>query len=358
MESYPKLFIPGPTHVPDDVLQSLTVPQIGHRTPEMSELMETLVTGVQKVLYTLNHVYITSHAATGLWEMGIRNGVKKGILHAVNGAFSSKWATVSQKCGMYADSIEYTWGKGIKAEDVDAHLSSGKFDVFAMVHNETSTGVQSDLEAISQMLKSKYPDVLFMVDAVSSMAGSKIEVDNLGIDFILSSTQKAWGLPAGFSICAISDRMIEISKTIENKGYFFDVEVYEKYFAKMQTPTTPSFPHMFGLKYILSKIEKEGLENRWNRHIEMSHYTQNWAKEHGQSLFAEEGCASNTITCINNDQEWDINAINDRLLAKGYRMDRGYGNLRTKAFRIAHMGNVYMEDLQEYLNIFDGVING
>ena len=106
MNNYPKLFIPGPTHVPDDVLQSLTVPQIGHRTPEMSELMETLVTGVQKVLYTLNHVYITSHAATGLWEMGIRNGVKKGILHAVNGAFSSKWATVSQKCGMYADSIE------------------------------------------------------------------------------------------------------------------------------------------------------------------------------------------------------------------------------------------------------------
>ncbi|SVD66013.1 uncharacterized protein METZ01_LOCUS418867, partial [marine metagenome] len=99
MESFPKLFIPGPTFVPNHVMQSLTSPQIGHRTAEFSELMSTVVSGIQKVLYTNNHVYLASHAATGLWEMGIQNSVKKGILHTVNGSFSSKWASVSKNCG-------------------------------------------------------------------------------------------------------------------------------------------------------------------------------------------------------------------------------------------------------------------
>lgn len=165
-------------------------------------------------------------------------------------------------------------GKGVKADDVDAQLSSGKYDVFAMVHNETSTGVFSPLEPISELLKDKYPHIIWLVDAVSSMAGVKIETDNLGIDFLLSSTQKAWGLPAGFSVCAVSDRLIELSKSIPNKGYFLDINVYEKYYKKMQTPSTPSIPHLFGLKYVLEQIEEEGLENRWVRHIENAEYTE------------------------------------------------------------------------------------
>ena len=354
----PKLFIPGPTFVPKHVMESLNTPQIGHRTPEFSQLMSTVVEGIQKVLYTKNHIYLASHPATGLWEMGIRNSVQKGVLHAVNGSFSSKWATVSRECGCETSVVEYEWGEGIKAEGIDEKLSSGNYDVFAMVHNETSTGVFSPLEPISELLKDKYPHIIWLVDAVSSMAGVKIETDNLGIDFLLSSTQKAWGLPAGFSVCAVSDRLIELSKSIPNKGYFLDINVYEKYYKKMQTPSTPSIPHLFGLKYVLEQIEEEGLENRWVRHIENAEYTRNWAKDRGQSLFPEEGFESPTITCIQNDMEWDINGINDQLLERGFRMDRGYGKLRGKAFRIAHMGNVMKEDLTEYLNNFDEVLNG
>ena len=357
MKPFPKLFIPGPTFVPNHVMESLNTPQIGHRTPEFSELMSTIVLGIQKVLYTNSHVYLASHPATGLWEMGIRNSVQKGILHAVNGSFSSKWSTVSRECDCVTGLLDYEWGKGVKAEDVDKHLSSGKYDVFAMVHNETSTGVLSPLEPIAEMLRTKYSDVIWLVDAVSSMAGSKIEVDKLGIDFILSSTQKAWGLPAGFAVCVVSDLMIERSKNITNKGYFLDINAYEKYYEKMQTPSTPSIPHMFGLQYILEKIEEEGLENRWQRHIDNAKYTQNWAMEKGQSLFPESGFESETITCIQNDSEWDVNNINDKLLEKGFQMDRGYGKLRGKAFRIAHMGNVFRTDLEEYLNNFDEVLN-
>ena len=354
--NFPKLFIPGPTHVSKDILEELCTDQIGHRTPEISDLIAFIVNGIKEILYTENKIYLVSHAATGLWEMGTRNSVKKGILHCVNGAFSSKWALSSSKCGFNTDIIDYEWGNGIKVDDVDKYLSLGNHDVFAMVHNETSTGVMSNLEEISELLKSKYPDVLWLVDAVSSMAGVKIDVDKLGIDFLLSSTQKAWGLPAGFSICSVSDRFLDTSKTIENKGYFLDVEVYDKYINKLQTPTTPSLPHMFGLKKVIEIIKKEGLNNRWNRHIEMAKYTRNWAFNHGQELFPEENYESYTLTCIKNIKGWDINSINEILLKKGFRMDRGYGALRGKVFRIPHMGNIYMQDLKEYLSVFDEVL--
>ncbi len=358
MKSYPKLFIPGPTHVSENVMNSMSSPQVGHRTPEFSDLMSEIIKGVQKILYTNNHIYLTSHAATGLWEMGIQNTVKKGVLHTVNGSFSSKWATVSEECGHEIGVLDYDWGEGVKVDDVDKFLSTGKYDVFAMVHNETSTGVLSPLEPISDLLKTKYPDIIWLVDAVSSMAGVKIEVDKLGIDFLMASTQKAWGLPAGFSLCSVSTRLIDLAKTIKKKGYFFDVGVYEKYYQKMQTPSTPSIPHMFGLKYVLEEIFEEGLENRWIRHIDNAIHTRNWAFDHGQSLFPEKGYESYTITCIQNDMNWDINKINDSLLERSFRMDRGYGKLRGKAFRIAHMGNIKEFDLKEYLDVFDEVLNG
>ena len=356
MSKFPKLFIPGPTHVSNDILEALSTKQIGHRTPEISELIDFIVDGIQKILYTKNRIYLVSHAATGLWEMGTKNSVNRGVLHCINGAFSSKWYLSSQKNGFNADSIDYQWGEGVKASDIDVKLSTGKFDVLAMVHNETSTGVMSNLDEISDLLKNKYPNVIWLVDAVSSMAGSKINVDSLGIDFLLSSTQKAWGLPAGFSICSVSEKMYQKSVVCKNKGYFLDIEVYEKYYKKSQTPTTPSLPHMFALKAMIEKINNEGLENRWKRHMQMAEYSRNWALNHGQELFPEKGCESSTLTCINNIKQWNINYIYEELLKRDFRMDRGYGSLKGKVFRIPHMGNVYMDDLKEYLENIDEVI--
>jgi len=357
MSIYPKLFIPGPTHVPDSIMKFFSTPQIGHRTEEISTMIKSILIDIKDILYTENKIYLMSHAATGLWEMGLKNSVDKGVLHCVNGAFSSKWVKVSESCGYSYNVIDYEWGRGVKVEDIDRMLSTGNYDVLAMVHNETSTGVMSDLESISQLMKSKYPEVIWLVDAVSSMAGIKIELDKLGIDFILSSTQKAWGLPAGFSICAASEKIINKSKRIKNKGYFFDIQTYEKYFDKFQTPSTPSIPHLFGLKQVLNLIKDEGLEQRWKRHENMRDYIIKWAIGNGQKLFSEQGCRSHTITCIENNRNWDINKIYLKLLEKGFRMDRGYGKLRGKAFRIPHMGNIYMEDLNEFLDEFEKAIN-
>ena len=226
----------------------------------------------------------------------------------------------------------------------------------ALVHNETSTGAMSDINAIGEVLK-KFPDTYFLVDTVSSMAGVKIDVDSIGVDFILASTQKAWGLPAGFSIAAVSDKFINRSKEIQNKGYILNVETYEKYYSKNQTPYTPSIPHLFGFKKVLEIIFEEGLDNRWERHKKMAKLVRNWALNMGQSLYAEDTCQSDTVTSIINNMKWDIDNINEKLLLKGFRMDRGYGELKGKVFRIPHMGNIYVEDLTEYLNIFEECIN-
>ena len=195
-----------------------------------------------------------------------------------------------------------------------------------------------------------------IANSSGSKFATKIEVDKLGIDYIFSSTQKAWGLPAGFSVCAFSDKIYQKSKKIPGKGYYFNLESYNKSIRKNQTLTTPSIPHLYGLKYVLKKIKEEGLENRWDRHISMAQTTREWALNHGQKLFPEKGYESNTLTCIENLKTWDINKINEKFLERGFRMDRGYGILRTKAFRISHMGNIYMDDLIEYLEIFDEII--
>ena len=356
MSKYPKLFIPGPTHVSDEILEEFKTPQIGHRTPEISKIISELVQGVQNVLYTNNHIYLVSHPATGLWEMAIRNSVKNKVLHCVNGAFSNKWAKVSDSIGVDYDILEYDWGLAVKAEDIERKLKLDHYDAVAIVHNETSTGAMSNIKEIGNMMKS-FPDTYLLVDAVSSMAGIKIEVDLCEIDFILASTQKAWGLPAGFSIAAASDRFIKRSSEIDNKGYILDVNTYEKYYVKNQTPYTPSIPHLFGLKKVLELIGKEGIENRWDRHKKMAKTARRWALEKGQSLYAEERAQSDTVTSIKNDMNWDINDINEKLLSRGFRMDRGYGSLRGKVFRISHMGNIFPKDLDEYLENFTECIN-
>ena len=128
MSIYPKLFIPGPTHVPESIMNILSTPQIGHRTEEISELIESIIVDIKDLLYTTNNIYLVSHAATGLWEMGLKNSVQKGVLHCVNGAFSSKWVKVSESCGYNHNVINYEWGKGVKADDIDKMLSTGNYD--------------------------------------------------------------------------------------------------------------------------------------------------------------------------------------------------------------------------------------
>ena len=269
-----KLFIPGPIDVEEDVLEKLSTAQIGHRTKEASNLQESIEEKMKKVFLTENTILLSTSSGSGLMEGAIRSCTRKRAAVFSVGSFGDRWFKMAQSNGVPADKIVSPLGFPTTVEMVDEALSTGKYDLMTITQNETSTGLMNSLSDISKLLKSKYPDILLLVDSVSSMGGTKIETDNWGIDVNITSTQKCLGLPAGLSICSVSDRAIEAAKKVENRGTYFDlVALYNFVHNKNhQYPSTPSLPHMFALDYQLDKILEEGLENSFARHIEMADY--------------------------------------------------------------------------------------
>ena len=350
----PKLFIPGPTHVDKEVLQALSGYPIGHRSKIFSELYDEIVKGIQKVLFTKNSVYLATCSATGLMEAAVRNTVKKRCANFICGAFSKRWFEITKACGIPCDPFEVNPGFATKPEMVLEVLDTGLYDTVTIVHNETSTGVTNPINQIADSVK-KYGDILILVDMVSSMASVKVDVDKLEIDVALASVQKGWGLPPGFSVCSVSKRALERSAGIKNKGFYFDFQVLEKHALKSQTPTTPSIPHMYALKSQLLRMFHEGLDHRFNRHLLMAEKVREWAQQ-AFDLFAEKGYESDTVTCVKNTLNIDISDLLSRLLKKGYMISGGYGPLKGETFRIAHMGDIQLSDIDELLFVIDETI--
>lgn len=356
MAAHRKLFIPGPTEVLPEVLQEMSRPAIGHRFPECSELIASVIPMVQEMLYTKSMIFLSTSSGTGLMEAAVRNCVKESCVSFVNGAFSKRFCQIAQANGKKAVAVEIEPGRGFNADMVDKALSANKgVDAITIVHNETATAAMSDIYGIADMMKAKYPEVSLLVDMVSSMAGVKIEVDRLGIDVALASSQKALSLPPGFAVAAISPRALEKARTVENRGFYFDFLAVEKNYAKNQTHITPSIPHMYALKKEMEIILAEGLENRWNRHIRMAERVRAWADRHFR-IFTEEGYRSNTLTCIENTSGISISDLNKKLAERGMVISNGYGDLKDKTFRIAHMGQLTMQDIDEVLAAIDEIL--
>jgi len=356
MADHRKLFIPGPTEVTPDVLAEMSRPMIGHRFPEMSELVAAIIPKVQEMLYTKNMIFLSTSSGTGLMEAAVRNCVKDSCLSFVNGAFSQRFQKIAQANGKKAISVEIPWGNGFNADIVDKALSQKRHvDAITIVHNETSTAAMSDIYGICDMLKAKYPEVSVLVDMVSSMAGVKLEIDRLGVDVALASGQKAFALPPGIAVAAISQRALEKARTVENRGFYFDFINVEKNYAKNQSHITPTIPHFYAMKKQMEKIMAEGLENRWNRHKKMADRVREWAQEN-YSIFTQEGYRSETLTCIENTRNTDISALNKELAKRHLAISNGYGDLKDKTFRIAHMGELTMQDIEEVLAAIDEIL--
>jgi aspartate aminotransferase-like enzyme len=278
---------------------------------------------------------------------------KRAVVFSI-GAFGNRWAKLAKSNNVPVDKVEAEWGQPTLPEIVDEYLSTGKYDVFTITHNETSTGVMNPIEEIAEIRK-KYPDVLWLMDAVSSMAGVKIDVDKLGVDVCITSTQKALGLPPGLSVCSISPKAIDHGRKVEFRGTYLDIIDLYDYMQKKayQYPSTPSLPHMFALDKQLDYIlNEEGLENRYARHLEMAEITRAWANEHFEQ-FAAKGYESNTLTTIKNTKGISVADLNKRIGELGYMISNGYGDLKEKTFRIAHMADRTVDVLKELLNVLD-----
>lgn len=358
-ERHIKLFIPGPTEVRPEILDAQTQWMVGHRMPECADLYESIQGRIRQVFLTESRVYINASSGTGLQEAAIRNCVGQKVLNCVNGAFSKRWREVTEANGKANKVLEVEWGQAILPEQVSEHLAEGGFDAITVVHNETSTGVASPLKEIAEAVRSAPggEDIMILVDSVSGLSGARVETDAWGLDVVLTSSQKAFALPAGLSFCSVSDKALERAKTIPHRGYYFDFLLLEKYLLRHQTPATPPISLMYALDKQLDNMLAEGMEARFTRHLAMRDQTIAWAKGHGLELFADEAYASPTVTCIANTTGIDIAGMNNYLRERDMILSNGYGSLKGKNFRIAHMGDTTATDLEELFAAIDDFLS-
>lgn len=351
-----RLFIPGPIDVSQEVLDCMATQVIAHRGKEASKLQHDISKKLQRLLYTSSTILLSTSSGTGLMEGAIRSCTFKRAAVFSCGSFGDRWYKIGVSNMVPVDLFKVELGQAISPEMVDKVLSTGKYDLITITHNETSTGIMNPIEAIGEVIK-KYDDIIYCVDAVSSAGGIKIEVDKLGIDICITSVQKALGLPPGMAICTFSDKAVQRAKKVPYRGTYFDLLAMYEYIVNKnyQYPSTPSLSHMFALDFQLNQIFKESLENRFIRHEKMAKIVRNWAKDHFQ-IFTDENYLSNTLTVIKNTKNINVSNLNEKLKERNFEIANGYGELKEKTFRISHMGDYSVSDVNDLLSNINEIL--
>jgi len=350
-----KLFIPGPVEVAPEILEAMAMPLVGHRMKEYAVLHGRVKDGLKRLMKTDGRVFLSTSSAFGIMEGAIRNLVGRRCANFCNGAFSDKWHDVTKRCGKEADAFKVEWGQAITPEIVDAALSTGRYDSLTLIHNETSTGVMSPLPEIAEVLK-KYPDVVSIIDTVSSMSALSIPLDELGIDCCIFGVQKAFALPPGLAVFTATEKALDRARGTEGRGYYFDFLEFAAADEKDNTPSTPCISQIYAMDRQLERIFSEGLDTRWARHREMAEYVRGWVLDRGFSFFPEKRYLSVTLTCAANSLGTDLAAVKKAAADAGYAFDDGYGKIKGKTFRIPHMGDMTLRDLQEFTSLLDRLI--
>lgn len=351
-----RLYIPGPTEVNAEVMAAQIRPMLGHRSAEFAALFYRIAGKLKTLLQTEQHVYISTSSGSGLQEAAVRNTVRPGrkVLIPVHGAFSQRWAEVAAGNGCETVPLDLPWGQPIRPEAIEAALAAGGFDAVAIVHNETSTGVMSDMSALAALVRARFPDVLLLVDAVSSAGGVDLPFDAWGLDMLLTSSQKCFALPPGLAFAAVSDRLLARAQAVPHRGWYFDLLLLEKYFSEGKTtPATPAIGLLYAADLQTDRMVAEGLAPRFARHRQMMALTHAWAAKHDFDLFPERGYESATVTCVRNTRQIDVAAMVKHAKTRGLVIGNGYGKLKNHTFRLAHMGELTVGDMEELFGVLD-----
>ncbi|MGB9636530.1 MAG: pyridoxal-phosphate-dependent aminotransferase family protein [Thermoplasmata archaeon] len=353
--AHKRLLIPGPTDVLPEVLLQQTKPMIGHRSDEYTKLYTGIIEKLQKYFNTKRNITVLTASGTIWMDITGRNMVKKKALACVNGAFSERMYLTIKDCGKDVDALVVDWGKAIKPQMVLERLASGNYDTLAFCQNETSTGVRSPANEICNAVKKEHPEIMIVVDTVSSAGGDLIEPDVMNADIIFTSTQKCFALPPGLSIGIVSDAALERAKQVPGRGHYTDlIAIFDYYAKKKQNPTTPNISLMYALDYQLDRMLAETAQKRYERHLAMAEMTRKWATEHGIEIFPEHGYESITVSTLKNNLNKNIGELNKALGKRGYQISNGYGALKDKTFRIGHMGDWTPDEIRALLlNIED-----
>lgn len=352
----PKLFIPGPVQVSEKTFRAFCRPMIGHRSNDFKKLYGGMQPKLKELFGTTQPVFLSTSSAWGVMEGSIRNLVGSGkVLNCMCGAFSDKWLDVSKKCGKEAVALQVEWGQPIRGEQLRAALSAGGFDAVTLIHNETSTGVMSNIEEIAAVMR-EFPEVCLIVDSVSSFSVVPLPMDALGIDVLLTGSQKALAMPPGLALFSASQKAMDRAAKVSGRGYYFDFVEFAKNQAEDMTPSTPSISHIYALESKVDDIFTEGVANRHVRHTENNNIVHEWMRRHGFDFFAPEGFRSKSLTCVANNRGIDVAEFAKKAKDKGFIIDGGYGKLKGKTFRLSNMGDETPETMRELLTALDGCL--
>jgi len=349
------LRIPGPTPCPDDVLQAMSRQMINHRGPEFADMLNRITASLQKLFQTKSDVLTLTSAGTGAIESAVVNTLSAGdrALCVSIGVFGDRFADIARTYGVEVDKVDFELGTAADPQAVaDALKKGGSYKAVMVTHNETSTGVTNDLGAIAKAIRSVRPDILILVDAISSLGSVPLPIDEWDLDVVFTGSQKGWMVPPGMSMVSVSKRAWDAIEQARIPRYYFDYKKARSFLEKGQTPWTPAVSVYFAMDVALQKLEAEGLASIHERHARLGQFTRDGVKALGLKLLAkDERYASNTVTAV-----WVPEGVEGSALTKMMRTEYntvlagGQGTLTGKIFRIGHLGLVSQADLQACLD--------
>jgi aspartate aminotransferase-like enzyme len=353
-------FVPGPTEIRPEILAQLTRPMMVHRGREFEAMFARIEAGLRDVLLTARPVYVGATSATGFMEMAIRNVREGAILSLVNGGFSERFAEVAESCEREVDRVTVPWGETFDLNVVERALRRRAYAALTVAHSETSTGVLTDVRAVTELAHRH--GAMALVDSVSGAGGAELMVDAWQLDFVLTGSQKALALPAGLAFAVASTDYVERAASVRDRGFYFDVLQYEKFANTNQTPSTPATSLLYALEAQMGDIGREGIEQRWERHLAMRDATIDWvegiARRRGFDLgiVAPEGARSPTVSVISLPTGMHGPEMIEAVKARGFTIGSGYGQLRDTTVRIGHMGDHSATGVEACLREFEDAI--
>jgi len=342
------VFIPGPTNMPEVIRQACYMPTIDHRSPVFGKILHPCLDGVRSVLKSQTaKIFIFPSTGTGGWETALSNTLSAGdsVLAARNGMFSHRWIDMCQRHGLNVTVVETTWGKGLPADEYETILKADKghkIKVVLATHNETATGVKSDIAAVRKALDAANHPAMLFVDGVSSIGSMDFRFDDWGVDVAVTGSQKGFMLPAGLAIVGFSEKAMAAIETAKLPRTFFDVRDMAKGYANNAFPYTPPVGLMNGLKLSLEMIHAEGLENVFARHHRIAEGVRLAVAAWGLKLCAASpDVYSDTVSAICTPEGFNATDI-VTVAARDYGMafGVGLGEVAGKVFRIGHLGSL------------------
>lgn len=346
MHSQNPIFIPGPTNMPETLRRAVDIPTMDHRSAAFKDILHPALSGVRKILKTTaGEVFVFPSTGSGGWETAISNTLSAGdkVLAARNGLFSQKWIDMCRRHGLNVEVVEVPWGQGIPTDRFAGILAADKdheIRVVLATHNETATGVVSDIAAIRAAMDACHHPAMLFVDGVSSIGSMDFRMDEWGVDVAVTGSQKGFMLPAGLAITAFSPKALAAVETASLPRGFFDVRDMQSGYAVNGYPYTPPVGMLNGLKTACDMLLSEGLDNVFARHSRIAVGVRKAVSAWGLKLCAvSPDLYSNSVSAINTPNGFDANSIVSHASEKyGVSFGAGLGDVAGKVFRIGHLG--------------------